>query len=294
VAPNLLPGRVSTSAARPFGDAWGEIPTRAGRSTARMLDGSLKALILVGADPAADMPDAAVATEALGSAEFVVSIDLFENASNARADVIFPAEGFAEKEGTVTNVEGRVQKVNAITPGPGMSRPDWSIIDDIATRMGRPLGFASGAEIAKEIAEMAPAYRGVTWDLLDWDERDGVVVPFGDATQPMSYVPADTPGEIVKGEFVLHSARVMYDDGVLLRNGLSLAHLAPGAVVHVHPDDISRLGLKDEATVTAGTVEVRLPVVRDDSLARGTVYVPFNQPGGPSLGSNLVVEVAPV
>ncbi|HSJ27776.1 MAG TPA: NADH-quinone oxidoreductase subunit NuoG [Acidimicrobiia bacterium] len=293
LAPNLLPGRVSVSAADAFGDVWGDLPSVPGRSTAQMLDGSLKALILLGADPAADVPDAAQARRALAACDFVVSIDLFRNASSATADVILPADGFAEKDGTVTNLEGRVQKVNAITTGTGQSRPDWSILDDLATRMGVSLGFDSAEGIAKEIATVAPAYAGVTWDLLDWDERDGVVVPFGEASQPLSYVPADTPGEIVKGSLVLHSARTMYDDGVLLRNGLSLHKLAPGAALHVHPDDAQRLGVDGEAVITAGDVSATLPVVRDASLARGTVYVPFNQPGGPSLGSDLLVQVAP-
>jgi NADH-quinone oxidoreductase subunit G len=293
LAPNLLPGRVSVTANSAFGDAWGEIPTTPGRSTAQMLDGSLRALILMGSDPAADVPDSAQAQEAVAGAEFVVSIDLFRTASNATADVILPADGFAEKEGTVTNIEGRVQKVNAITTGHGQSRPDWSILDDLSSRMGAPMGFASAQAISKEISTIAPAYAGVTWDLLDWDERDGVVVPYGEATQPLSYLPADTPGEIVKGSLVLHSARTMYDDGVLMRYGLSLHKLAPGASLHIHPDDASRMGLNGEATITAGDVTATLPVVRDESLARGTVYVPFNQPGGPSLGSGLLVEVAP-
>ena len=84
----------------------------------------------------------------------------------------------------------------------------------------------------------------------------------------------------------------MYDDGVLMRNGLSQHHLAPGASLHVHPDDARRLGLTDRASLTAGDVTVTLPVVVDESLAHGVVYVPFNQPGVPPLGSNPLVEVA--
>ncbi len=293
LAPNLLPGRVSVTSPQALTEHWGDLPTAPGRSTRHMLDGSMRALVLMGADPVADTPDATGARNALAAADFVVSIDLFLNSSNAKADVILPADGFAEKDGTVTNLEGRVQKVNAITTGHGQSRPDWSILDDLSMRMGKPLGFSSAAAIAKEISEVAPAYQGVTWDLLDWDERDGVVVPFGDAVQPLAYLPADTPGEIVKGDLVLHSARTLYDDGVLMRNGLSLHDLAPGASLHVHPDDASRLGLSRQATITAGELSATLPVIADPSLARGTVYVPFNQPGGPVLGPNLVVEVAP-
>ena len=134
-------------------------------------------MLLIGADPVRDMPDGDAAKAALEAVEFVVSVDQFLTDSNRLADVILPAEGFAEKDGTVTNIEGRVQKVNAITPGPGQARPDWSIIDDIARRMGSDLGFVSAEGISKEIAHVAPAYEGITWDLLEWDERDGAVVP---------------------------------------------------------------------------------------------------------------------
>ena len=167
----------------------------------------------------------------------------------------------------------------------------WSIIDDIATRMGSSLGFASAEGVNLEIATVAPAYEGVTWELLEWDERDGVVVPYGDAGQPLQYIPVDTGGKTIKGDLVLHHARVMYDDGVLMRNGLSQHELAPGAKLHVHPDDASRLSLTEQATVTAGDVSVTLPVLIDESLSRGVVYVPFNQPGTPPLGSNPIVSV---
>ncbi len=237
------------------------------------------------------MPDGATAAEAIEQIGFVVAIDQFLNDSSGMADVILPAEGFAEKDGTLTNIEGRVQRVNNIVPGPGQSRPDWSIIDDISSRMGTPLGFASAEGINKEISEVAPAYDGVTWDLLDWDERDGVVIPHGGARQPLEYIPVDTGGTTVKGDLVLHHARVMYDDGVLMRKGLSQHELAPGASLHVHPDDAARLSLTERATLTSGELSVELPVVLDDSLAHGVVYVPFNQPETPPLGSDPVVEV---
>jgi predicted molibdopterin-dependent oxidoreductase YjgC len=250
-------------------------------------EGDLKALILVGSDPARDAPDGATADAGLQGADFVVSIDAFLHDSNGKADVVLPALVFGEKDGTVTNVEGRVQKVNAIVPGAGQSRPDWSILDDVARLMGAPLGLNSAGAIFKEITDVAPAYRGLSWDLLEWEARDGVVVPLPDQMPGFEYVPADTPGEVAKGGLVLHSARTMYDDGVMMRNGRSLHPLAPGGFVAVHSDDAARLGLGegDEATVEGSSGSAALPVVIDDSLARGTVYVPFNQKGVPSLGS---------
>ena len=295
LAPTLLPGRVSVSGGSALADHWGDLPDTPGMATGQMLagaaDGSVQALLLVGADPVRDMPDGVTASNGITAAGFVVALDQFLTDSSSLADVVLPVDGFAEKDGTVTNLEGRVQKVNAITPGPGQSRPDWSILDDIARRMGTDLGFVSAEAINKEISLVAPAYQGITWDLLEWDERDGAVVPFGDATQPLEYVPAATPGSTEKGDLVLHSARVMYDDGVLMRNGLSLGDLAPGAALHVHPDDAGRLGLGESAVISANGAEVTLPVVVDESLQTGVVYVPFNQPDTPSLGASPVVGV---
>ena len=130
------------------------------------------------------LPDGALARSAIEKARFVVAIDLFLTDSSRLADVVLPAEGFSEKEGTVTNVEGRVQKVARVVPGPGQSRPDWSILDDLASRMGRPIGLDSPEAISKEIATVAAAYDGVTWDVVE-AVRDGVVVPLEGAGQPL-------------------------------------------------------------------------------------------------------------
>ncbi|MGQ0848897.1 MAG: NADH-quinone oxidoreductase subunit NuoG [Actinomycetota bacterium] len=295
LAPTLLPGRVGVGQSDLDG-AWGELPSTAGRDCRSILEGliggELEGLILAGADPVRDTPDGSLARRAIESAGFVVAIDLFLTDSSRLADVVFPAEGFAEKEGTVTNLEGRVQKVNRAVPGPGQSRPDWSVVDDLAERMGQPIGLDSPEAIAKEMATVAPAYAGVTWDLVD-EEKDGVLVPVG-GPPPLVYLPADTPGKGGSSNLVLHYARTMFDDGVSLRHGGSLAGLAPGAAVFCHPDDARRLGLLEghTAEVATATGAVRLPVGFDDTLSHGVVYVPFNQPGTASLGNDPVVTVS--
>jgi NADH-quinone oxidoreductase subunit G len=298
LAPTLLPGRVSLEAGRAaLGEAWGPLPETPGRDTRGILEalreGTVKALMLMGADPVRDVPDGALAAEALDAAEFTVALDLFVTDSGRRADVILPVMGFAEKDGTVTNLEGRVQKVNQIVPALGQARPDWSVLDDLARRMGTPISLSSAELIAKEIASVAPAYAGVTWDVLDWDAPEGAVVPLEDAEQPLQYVPVgglvEATGSRPDGAFALHYARTLYDDGVLMRHGRSLNHLAPGGFVALHSQDAERLGIEEGSTVTVG--EVPLPVRFDSSLVPGTVYVPFNQPGVPSLGDGLEVTI---
>jgi predicted molibdopterin-dependent oxidoreductase YjgC len=283
LAPDLHAGRVAAE--------------RPGKSTAEIMEavdsGEIRALILVGSDPIADMPEPRQAVAALDAAEYVVAIDLFLNDSNRDADVILPAAGFAEKEGTVTNLEGRVQKVNRVRPAPGSARPDWSIIDDLATSMGQPLGLASAETIAKEIAEALPLYRSVTHDYLEWEARDGAVVPV-EGKPAFEHIPVVLKGPKAPGaQFTIHQSRVMYDDGVRLRNCPSLHPLGPGLVAHLNPADAPGLGLKEGMVVkvTTGQGEGEFAAVLDEGTPPGVVYVPLNQVGAASLGTDPVVRV---
>lgn len=293
-APGLLPGRVpfgDTDAVAAFEAGFGAVPDHTGLDTAGMLrglvDGSLAAAVLVGADPVRDVPDGAMARQALEAAEFVVAVDLFLTDSSSLADVVLPAEGFAEKEGTFTNLEGRVTKVNRIVAGPGQTQPDWSILEEIARRMGRPMGFDTAEAVADEIATFAPAYGDVRWRDVERAKPEGVLVAGG------WYTPTAPAGGDVEAPMVLHLARTLYDDGVAMRQSLSLHHLAPGGVAHLHPDEAERLGVVegDEVVVAGSTGEATLPVRFDPSLQAGVVYVPFNQAGVPSLGGGVAVEV---
>jgi predicted molibdopterin-dependent oxidoreductase YjgC len=295
LAPDLLPGRVAYGPQQL--DAWGDLPDGAGRDSMSVIAGlqaeELRAVLLVGADPVGNSHSPSGAAEALEVAEYVVSIDTFLNDSNQFADVILPAAGYAEKEGTVTNLEGRVQKVNEIIPAPGQSRPDWAILDDLSSIMGSPMGLSSAGQIAKEIAEVAPAYQGISWDLLEWDARDGAVVPI-ESTQPLTHIPVMVDGP--KGpsaELVLHQARVMYDDGVRLRNSPSLQPLAPGAVVLISPDDAKRIGARHDSMVRVVTSkgEGEFAVRIDTATPSGVVFVPLNQPAAARLGVDPVVRV---
>ncbi len=279
LAPDLLPGRRNAE--------------RQGRDTRQILegldDGSVRALIMFGADPLRDMPERRIAHDGIEASEYLVSFDIFTNDSNREADLVLPVAAFAEQEGTITNLEGRVQKVNRMRPAPGNARPLWSIIEDLAAAMGSHLGLVSAEAIAKEIATL-DAYQGITHDALEWDHRDGMVV----TGQPFDHIPVAIEGHAAPGaQFTLHVGRVMYDDGVRLRHSPSLAPLAPGPVAYLNPSDAPGLGLRDEAEAELVTAhgEGTFTVSLDAGTPSGVIYVPFNQPGGASLGTDALVRV---
>ena len=301
VSTRLLPGRVSagSEAGRAaLEELWGPLPQPGGRDATAILeglaDGEIDALALLGCDPVRDHPQPKLARRALETAGFVVALGTFLDDSSRLSDVVLPVEGFAEAEGTVTNLEGRVQKVNRIIPGPGRSRATWSVLDDLSRRMGGDLGATSAEALMKEIATVAPAYRGVSWDALDWGVgRDGIVVPGPEGVQPLEYVPVDGGLRSGRSRWSLHLARVLYDDGVLTRMSPSLAPLAPAALAFLHPRDAASLAL-----AAGSLVEVRaddsaalLRVGLDPTLALGTVYVPANLVETAALGAGPSVEI---
>jgi predicted molibdopterin-dependent oxidoreductase YjgC len=302
LAPGLLPGRASAAdaAARSrLVAAWGPLPEEPGLDAvgiiAGLASGEIKGLVLLGADPVSDFPEPDQAAAALDRAGFLVAVDLFLNASAARADVVLPALGFAECEGTVTNLEGRVQKVNRLVPGPGGARPSNEILEDLARRLGAPLGAASAEVVAAEMEETAPAYAGITWEALARGEgREGIVAPVPGGTQPMIHVPADHAPPPVARDLVLHLARVLYDRGTLTAAGPSLAGLAASAAAYVHPGDAARFGVTEGGTVriTGSGGSCELPAAIDPTLAPGTVYLPFRL--GAAIGAGLEITLEAV
>ena len=188
-------------------------------------------------------------------------------------------ERFLLLDGTVTNIEGRVQKVNRIIPGPGQSRALWSILDELSSRMGGQLGAGDGSSIAKEIALVAPAYRSMTWDRLEWGpERDGVVMPDGDGVQELQFVHDGSGLRPTGGRLALHSGRVLFDGGTRNSESPALAALAAEPAVYLHPRDASALALVagQDVDVSGEFGSVRLPLELDPTLAEGSAYVPAN------------------
>ena len=161
----------------------------------------------------------------------MVAVDLFLTESSRRAHVVFPALAFGEVEGTVTNLEGRVQKVNRLVPGPGQARPAVEVFEDLSRLLGHPIG--AGAPPPWPRDRRPP---GLRRDHLGGPARgagrDGLP-----AATPVPYdLPLEAPLE-ESGDMVLHLGRVLYDRGTAVQQGRSLAGLAPAAVLRLHPDD---------------------------------------------------------
>ena len=181
LAPGFLPGRVTLEDGRDwFEDAWGSVPSEPGLDGLGILraaaDGRIGALVLLGADPHGDCPDRALAAAGLTGARFVVAVDTFLTDSSRRADVFLPVTTWGEQDGTVTNLEGRVQRVARKVSPDGTAMPDWRIATELALRLREDFDLATPEEVQDEIARVAPAFAGVTSTLLA-RARDGVVLP---------------------------------------------------------------------------------------------------------------------
>jgi NADH-quinone oxidoreductase subunit G len=183
LAPGLLPGRVALDEGRDwFTEHWGAVPAERGHDAAAILeaaaDGHIETLVLLGADPLADFPDADLAARALAGARSVVALDRFVTESVAKADVVLPVAGFAECDGTTTNLEGRVSRLTQRVTPPGTARTDWTIAVDLASRLGTDLGFESVEDIWAEIESLSPAHVGITRAVLHQPANsDGVLAP---------------------------------------------------------------------------------------------------------------------
>ncbi len=181
LTPGFLPGRVTLDGGRDwFSGHWGPVPSARGLDAEGILqaaaDGKIRVLVLLGADPISDFPDATLVRRALDAVDTIIVVDGFDSESTARADVFLPCTLAGEKAGTVTNLEGRVQRVGRKVAPEGTAMDDWRIAAELASRLGRDLDLESVDEVTNEIARVAPALLGIDAELMN-NARDGAVVP---------------------------------------------------------------------------------------------------------------------
>jgi NADH-quinone oxidoreductase subunit G len=253
---------------------------RAGNDAAAILDaashGKVGCLVLLGADPLTDVPDAGLARRAVSGARFVVAVDTFLSGSAQQADVVLPAAAFGEKEGTTTNLEGRVSNVvQKITPR-GTSRADWMVAAELMRLLGQDSGVTTLAQVQQMMSSSLGSFGAAV--VSPDARRNGVLA----SSPPAPPAPAGA-GAVPRNsyDFRLVVSRRLYDGAAGTANSPSLAGLAPGASVTLHPLDAERIGASEGSTVTvsASGQGVRLPVLCSGAVPRGVALVPFNQPG---------------
>jgi NADH-quinone oxidoreductase subunit G len=289
VHPSLLPGgrRVSDAGERGEVEAvWGALPGEPGRDGAAILEACARrevdVLYLVGVDPLRDFPNAALARSALENVRFKVVQDILAGPFAPYADALLPATGPHERDGHVTDWEGRSQRVRPVRGPLGMARPDWQIFQELSVALGADMGFGSIVDVQEEMARLdsfggvGPGQDSGERFPRSADASLGPDVPL--RPPPRSSVPPD----LAEGQVLLFTYPLLVDDGVMSEASPELkAALQDEPFVEIHPSDAARLGLGDGAvaTVTTEAGVASVPVRVTDGVAEGAVFVPFNQPG---------------
>lgn len=261
----------------------GVVPGEGGLSTSEMLqaaaDGQLKALYLVGANPLRSFPDAELARRAIANLEFLVVQDLFMTEVAVEADVVLPALSFAEKDGTFTNVEGRIQRIHRALEPKTQGKADWQILTDLAAALGTPFPYESAGAITADILRNVPGYARA---LAQGFGSAGALVreePRGE--RPWRAAPVHPPApapQLGPGELVLTTGRVLFGDSVMVERTPQLLQQAPEPFVELNHDDAERLGIQDGAQVELSTARgsVRLRARVNRRVPAGTAYAPDN------------------
>ncbi len=272
--PDMLPGyrSIADAGARAALEAvWGRsLPPVPGRTVRGMLEaarvGTLGVLYAVGADPATDYPDARAWDEARRGLGTLVVHDLFLTRTAAQADVVLPVLAYAEKSGTVGNIEGRIQRQDQGLLGPGAARSDAAIFSDLAVRLGIRLDFASWREVFTEIARVVPG----------WEEgaRLAPPRPAGGAGRAASH--GGVPDSEVDGALRLLTGSRLFNRGTMVLRCPGVRAQAGEPYVAVHPEDAARLGVTDGAPceVRSRRGTLRLAAHIWAGVRPGQAYVP--------------------
>ena len=243
--------------------------------------GKIECLVLLGCDPLADFPDSDLARRMMAGAPRIIAIDTFLTKSSSPADVVLAAAAYSEKSGTTTNIEGRVTTLSQKVTPRGTSRPDWMIAAELAELLGGDLGVSSIDDLTEAIAANVPGFGQATVAALR-SARDGIVCT---GSLPPATARLASIDERISYDYRLVVSRKLYDNAVGTAKSPSLAHLPMGSEMHMHPLDVERVGSTDGADVkvTSKRASMVFKIVADDSVVRGSAWVPFNQPG-PSIG----------
>ena len=303
VEPEFLPGyrpMGDEEARRIFEEAWGvKLPRYeqmiwCTRMWDEVLEGRLRGLYIIGENIAITEANVSRVEQALNNLEFLVVQEVFMTRTAEFADVILPACTFAEKDGTFTSTERRVQRVRKAIEPLGESKPDWLILQELAQRMGYSMSYDSPREIMEEIRRSVPTYGGMSYPRLE--DSFGLQWPCPDEDHPGTKFlhkdkftrglgrlqPAEhrPPAEEPDGEYplILTTGRILmhYGAGSFTRRVASLERANPENFVELNPADAERYQIKDGDKVRVisrrGEVEARAILAE---IREGTIFMPF-------------------
>jgi formate dehydrogenase alpha subunit len=301
---------IDEAAHKKFADAWGFpdgiCAPKNGYEVTTMMDvlvdkpGELKCMYIMGENPMISDPDLHHVEKALKNLEFLVVQDIFLSETAKFANVVLPACCYAEKDGTQTSTERRVQMWRTAAKPPGEAKLDWQIMKEIASRMGYAKQFAwnSAEDIFNEIAKVTPSYAGMNYKRLNKPEAlhwpcpavdhpgtpilhsqkfahpDGLGVMFG--------VPFKYPAEVPDAEypFILTTGRCIWQwhTGTMTRRSPHLESEAPTGWIEINPEDAKALGVKDKEMVKAVSRrgEVNVPAKVTPDIMKGVMFMPFH------------------
>jgi formate dehydrogenase alpha subunit len=293
-----------------FEQAWGmPLPGEKGLRATEMFEeaaaGRLEAMYVTGENPLLSEPYIAHAEEAIKQLKFLVVQDIFPNETSQFADVILPATSFAEKEGTFTNSERRVQRVRKAIEPVGASRPDWDITADIARRVARKLelppeqfAYESAAQVFDEMASLTPILGGISHERLELLGDAGIQWPcptpdhpgtkrlyldtFGVGKAPFVPVEQGPPAaELPSRRFplLLNTGRILYHwhGGTITTRARTLLARSPELQVAISPADAAKYELRDDEDIVVYSKRGELAgkVLITDAMRAGEVFIPF-------------------
>jgi formate dehydrogenase alpha subunit len=301
--PNVYPAYQQVAAEdahKKFEAAWGaKLSTKPGLTLMEIMaaaeKGEIKALYIMGENPLLSDPDLKHVEKELRNLELLIVQDIFNTETSRLADVVLPAASFAEKEGTFTNTERRVQRVRKIVDAPGEAKADWEIISDISTKMGYPMKYASAKDIFDEIIKVTPSYAGITYERL---ENEGIQWPCPTADHPgtkflhkdrfsrglglfsaIEYIP---PAEWPDKEYplFLSTGRVLYHyhTGTMTIRSQGPSERYPESLVEINPAEAEKLGISDgqmvKVTSRRGSVQAKAQITQKS--VPGTIFMNFH------------------
>ncbi len=301
--PNVYPGYQKTSSDETlikFRKLWktDDLPSKPGLPLTEMFtNDKVKALIIMGENPAVSDPNSTHIEKKLEEFEFIVDLDIFMNETNKFANVIFPAACSFEKDGTFTNTERRVQLVNRVVEPIGFAKPDWWIIKELSKRLGYEMDYDSPKQIMDEIAGCTPIYSGINYSRLhsqgiQWPCRNpedtGTDIlhreKFSSEDGKGRFIPMNfaEPPEIPDEEypFYLSTGRVLYHyhTGTMTRRVRALDKKVHELRIEINPIDAKNLKIKDGDTlkVISRRGEIKGKARITEKSMKGLVFTPFH------------------